>query len=109
MSINNTVEMRCPTCGAGQAWADTCRRCKCDLRLLRAAERAYASHYLRCTRDLAAGRPDMALRHARVCQRLRPGAPPQRLIALSYLLSQRWLEASEWAEIAADQPERPAE
>jgi hypothetical protein len=109
MSIHDGDEMHCPTCGAEQAWADTCRRCKCDLRLLRAAEQAYQWHHLRCMRNLAAGSPERALRHARACHRLRPGAPSRRLIALSYLLSERWLEASEWAEIAGDQPERPGE
>ena len=30
--------MRCPTCRAEQEWSDNCRRCRCDLQLLREVE-----------------------------------------------------------------------
>ena len=30
----------CPVCRAAQAWSDSCRRCRCDLRLLRRADAA---------------------------------------------------------------------
>ena len=62
MPIDQRDEMRCPTCGARPGWADTCRRCKCDLRLLRAAERAYEQHRAECLRLLIAG-----FRRSRLC------------------------------------------
>lgn len=58
-------EMCCPTCNARQAWSDECRRCKCDLSFLRQYWRASEAERLRCLRELRAGQPDRALRHAR--------------------------------------------
>jgi hypothetical protein len=72
--------------------------------MLRAAEQTYAWHRLRCVRDLAVGRSASALRHARACHRLRPAAQSRRLIALSFLLSEQWREASEWAASIPRQP-----
>ena len=33
------TEVTCPVCRAVQHWSNECRRCKCDLRLLRQADR----------------------------------------------------------------------
>jgi hypothetical protein len=101
--------MHCPTCGAEQEWADTCRRCKSDLRLLRAADHAYEWHRLRCVRDLDLGQPHRAIRHAQACHRLRPGQSSHRLLALSHLLSEQWLEALQWAMSTPNVPEPPGE
>jgi hypothetical protein len=91
-------EVRCPTCGARQVWADTCRRCKCDLRLLRAAAGAYEHHRRRCLELLNSGWPQPALKHAQSCHSLAPGADSQRLMALCHLLGENWADAWEGLE-----------
>ena len=88
-----TEGLRCPTCGARQAWTDTCRRCKSDLRLLREALAAYERHRRSSLRDLHAGRLESARGHARRCQELRPGPESQRLLAVCQLLRGDWLDA----------------
>jgi hypothetical protein len=95
MPIQSQIEMRCPTCGARQEWADTCRRCKCDLRLLRAAEQTYERSRQLCLHHLHAGRPDTALPAAINCHSLRPGPETYRLLALCHLLEENWPEALE--------------
>ena len=67
-------QIRCPTCKAKQAWSDTCRRCRCDLTLLRTAAEASRGYRRRCLLLLRAGRHGEALRHARRSLHLR--APP---------------------------------
>jgi hypothetical protein len=93
-------ELRCPTCGARQVPADTCRRCKSDLRLLRSALRAYDAHRRRGLLALAAGRLDEALRHARRCHELRPGPDSHRLLAVCQLLRGEYGQALELAGTA---------
>jgi len=108
MPIQPQSDMRCPTCGADQGWADRCRRCKCDLRLLRAAEGAYERHRLCCLQHLHAGNPERALQEARSCHRLGPGAETHRLIALCQLLRENWPEALDEAgnvALEATEPE----
>jgi len=103
MPIQPPGDMRCPTCGADQGWADRCRRCKCDLRLLRAAEGAFQRHRLCCLHHLRAGNPKMALQAAWFCHRLRPGAQSHRLMALCQLLRENWPEAlDEAGNVAAE-------
>lgn len=95
------TEPRCPTCGARQAWADTCRRCKSDLRLLRAALEAYEAHRRLGLRALDAGRLDDALRHARRCHELRPGADSRQLLAVCQVVRGEYAEALELARETA--------
>ena len=83
--------VRCPTCRAEQEWSDVCRRCKCDLSLLRAAAAAYVDHREQCLHELRAGRPKVALEHARACERLLPGADTPRLLAVCALHCRDWL------------------
>jgi hypothetical protein len=84
-------DLRCPTCGARQTEpTDTCRRCKSDLRLLRAALEAYQRHRLDTLAALDAGRLEAALRHARRCHELRPGPESHRLLAVCQLLRGDW-------------------
>jgi hypothetical protein len=98
----STAGLKCPTCGAQQAWTDSCRRCKSDLRLLREALAAYEQHRRSTLRELDAGRLESALRHARRCQELRPGPESQRLLAVCQLLRGDWLEAIDRARAAAE-------
>lgn len=100
--------LRCPTCGARQDGpADTCRRCKSDLRLLRAALAAHDRHWRAALRLLDQRRPGAALEHAAVCHELRPGADSRRLLALCRLLRGDWPEALELARSALRAAHRP--
>ncbi len=103
MSTENLLEIRCPTCGARQEWTCTCRRCKCDLRLLRTALEAYEQNRRECLRLLYAGFGREALAHALTCERLRPGPHAQKLVALCHLVDENWARAIECARsVAAD-------
>ena len=94
-------EMRCPTCGARQgAWVDACRRCKSDLRLLRAALGAYERSWRAALAALDGERYDEAAAHARRCHELRPESEARRLLAVCQLLRGDWFEAAELAESA---------
>jgi hypothetical protein len=94
-------EMRCPTCGARQGgWVDACRRCKSDLRLLRAALGAYERRWRAALAALDEERYDDAAAHARRCRELRPGTESRRLLAVCQLLRGDWTEATELARMA---------
>ncbi|HEY2252392.1 MAG TPA: hypothetical protein VGH74_15065 [Planctomycetaceae bacterium] len=92
------ASLRCPTCRAQQAWSDTCRRCKCDLRLLRAADEAYEGHRVQCLIDLRDNRPLSAIACARECDRLRPGDESRKLLAVCALIAGDWATAMSLAE-----------
>jgi hypothetical protein len=87
------LTVRCPTCRAVQDWSDTCRRCKCDLRLLRQLAGSYHRHRRSCLKALFAGRIDAARVHALRCDHLVPGAASRRLLAVSALLADDWADA----------------
>ncbi len=89
--VSNTLQ--CPTCRAVQAWSDTCRRCKSDLRLLREFAKAYERDRRRCLEQLAAGLPQAARVFAERCYNLRPDADSLRLLALTALCCGDWAEA----------------
>ncbi len=90
MAENDRERMRCPTCRAVQEWSDCCRRCKCDLRLLRLVSDAYHAGRLRCLGELARGRPWAAYDAARECMGLRPDDESRRLLAVCLLLGGDW-------------------
>src|SRR5262245_10328025 len=90
-------ELQCPPCGARQGWTDVCRRCKSDLRLLRAALDAYDRHRRSGLHALDAGHLEAALWHARRCHQLRPGPESHRLMAVCQLLRGDWLDALDLA------------
>jgi predicted metal-dependent HD superfamily phosphohydrolase len=96
--------MRCPTCGADQEWADSCRRCRCDLRLLRAARAAYSSHRRECLSSLENGWIENARYHAQRSHQLLPHAGSYRLLAICHLMSERWPEAIRDARRATAEP-----
>jgi len=93
-------EVRCPACGARQAWSDACRRCKCELGLLRRVTAAAAASRRRCLASLRAGRVDEALRHARRLYALSPDRPAARLLAVCHLLQGNWPVAVSLAQRA---------
>lgn len=90
MEAGNAESMRCPTCRAVQDWSDTCRRCKCDLRLLRAAAAAYVSLRRQCLQNLRENREQAALEQARQCLALRDDLETRRLFAVCELLNGHW-------------------
>ncbi|HEV3003341.1 MAG TPA: hypothetical protein VGX78_02725 [Pirellulales bacterium] len=85
--------MCCPTCRATQEWSPTCRRCKCDLSLLRMVADEYRESRLRCLQELRWGRHQAALDHARQCLRLDAKGESQRLFAVCALLARDWPSA----------------
>jgi hypothetical protein len=89
------ARVRCPTCRAEQEWSDTCRRCKCDLRLLRAFAAAYHRSRSACLEHLRHGEGRAAVAAARRCHELRPGTESRRLLALAAL------ECGDWETAAA--------
>ena len=103
MRMSGGEKMRCPTCGAEQHWADSCRRCRCDLRLLRAAVQAYSRHRRECLGALEDGQFEIARKHARKSQYLFPHVQAHRLMAVCELMSERWLAAIEEARRAGEE------
>jgi hypothetical protein len=98
MPNEKSATLRCPTCRAQQEWSDECRRCKCDLRLLRAAHRAYEQNRARCLTALRDNEPRSALAFARACERLQPGDASRKLLAVCALLAGDWATALSLAE-----------
>jgi hypothetical protein len=88
----NTV--RCPTCRAVQEWSDTCRRCKSDLRLLRAFASAYRRSRRTCLKRLRSGPAHAALPAARRCHALSRDPESRRLLALVALHAGDWATAA---------------
>lgn len=80
-----TQTMCCPTCRAWQEWSDTCRRCRGDLRLLRALDQEYQAQRAACLRQFHAGHSDAALDHARQCVQMRDDEAARRLLAVCAL------------------------
>ncbi len=75
-------KLRCPTCGARQDWSDTCRRCRCDLRLVHRALRAVNHHRRQCLEFLREDRYDQAWQAARQCCDLDDREENRQLLAL---------------------------
>jgi hypothetical protein len=90
MPDNSESTVRCPTCRAQQAWSDTCRRCKCDLRLLYATDQSYHHSRARCLDALHAGRADAAMVDAQTCLQIRPDEESRKLLAVCALLKGDW-------------------
>ena len=93
-SLDNTFV--CPVCRAAQAWSDSCRRCRCDLRLLRQADEACRHARQQTLFHLCAGRWADAHHAAHTYHALRPGFDSRRLLASCYLLSGDFLQAADW-------------
>ncbi len=93
-------EVVCPTCRARQAWSDSCRRCQSDLSLLRRLAEAWEGQRRACLLDLAAGRHEAALAHARRCYELAGDAASARLLAVCPLVCSQFAAACGAAERA---------
>ena len=100
MDVISPDQVRCPTCRALQEWSDSCRRCRCDLRLLRAACSAH-----QITAAVAFSNSTPASRTspwATLCAvtNCLPGADSLRLLALCALAREEWETALELAQTA---------
>lgn len=93
MELASEGQMRCPTCNAQQPWSDQCRRCQCDLSLLRQFRRTCQSQRRLCLRQLRGGRPDLALQHARRYAALAGAQEATPLLAACLLLCHDWQAA----------------
>ncbi len=86
-------EMNCPTCRARQVWSDECRRCKCDLSLLRKFRYSSERERKSCLRQLRVGRPDRALTHARRYAIMAGDAEATPLLGACLLMCGNWPDA----------------
>lgn len=93
--------LRCPTCHARQEWADVCRRCKCDLALLRRTAEAHRDSRRRCLLALRAGRVRQALEYAGYAYLVSPDDDAARLVAVCHFLLGQWDEALAAGRVAA--------
>ncbi|MHB1034981.1 MAG: hypothetical protein ACYC35_21715 [Pirellulales bacterium] len=83
-----------------QEWSDTCRRCRCDLRLLQQMAEEAGVCRDRCLRALQTGHVSQAAADARRLYALRPDPLAARLLAVCYLLQGNWPAAATLARIA---------
>jgi hypothetical protein len=99
MDSMNLDTLRCPTCRAEQPWSDACRRCKCDLRLLRDLVEEYTATRKRCLVSLRQNQLGAALEQARQSFALHAGADSRRLLAVCELLKGHWKAALALGEL----------
>jgi hypothetical protein len=78
-------DFRCPTCGARQGLAETCRRCKCDLSLVVAVQRRRQTLRRQCLLRLGRQQGEAALQAAEELHALAPDADSTRLLAVAHL------------------------
>jgi len=96
VSLDQTAideSLNCPTCGALQQWSDECRRCKCDLSLLRDIWREGQLAKGNCLSHLRAGNIRCALRAAQRSAAMVPDDDTKRLLAVCHLLLSDWSSA----------------
>jgi hypothetical protein len=80
------LRVDCPVCGVKGQSVVSCRRCKADLSLLVALEKARLGRLDRAEQALREGRLDEAAHAARQAQHLRRDSTAARLLALCQLL-----------------------
>ena len=85
--------MRCPTCRAEQAWSDTCRRCKSDLRLLRDFAREYDARRTECLLLLRQNNAPAALEQARIAGAIHANDESRQLLAVCEFLNSNFSAA----------------
>lgn len=83
----------CPTCGAADQSASTCRRCRSDLRLLQRLEADRRAEMQTLAGALAEGRWSDALVSAQYIHTLRQDDTSLRLLSVCQLLSGQIAEA----------------
>ena len=90
MSLVIDDAFRCPTCRAAQQPSETCRRCKCDLSLVRETRIAYRGHRASCLSALGSSDLVAALNHSRHCVHLDPCPDALKLWSVCCLLAGDW-------------------
>jgi hypothetical protein len=93
-----TPKLRCPTCGAAQAWSDSCRRCRCDLSLLHQALRGVRRLRRDCLAALRDGRYDDAVQAAYCCCQLDASKESRQLLAMAEFYHGRFATAVRLAQ-----------
>jgi molecular chaperone DnaK len=88
-------------CRAAQELSETCRRCKCDLRLVQDTVRAYRAHRAGCLAALRDGDVVEALVHAGGGVRLDANHESLKLLAVCALVAGDWRAALSAAQRAA--------
>ena len=86
-------QMQCPTCGAGQTYADVCRRCKCDLSLVRRLLDQRDALRNDCLVQLRDGQLALALETARRCYELSADRASMRLLAVACFMNGDYAKA----------------
>ncbi|MFV2066597.1 MAG: hypothetical protein ACC645_06415 [Pirellulales bacterium] len=85
-----TIGCHCPVCRAEQTWSDTCRRCQCDLTLLRATADTWEHQRRCCLANLRRGWTPKALAAAERCWAIAPNETARRLLIVCRLLAGDW-------------------
>jgi len=86
----------CPVCRAVQKPSETCRRCRCDLRLVLCVQGAARDARRQALLHLARHRWAEAFHAAQTFHAIQPGADSRRLLAVCCLLSGDFREALWW-------------
>ena len=81
-----------------------CRRCQCDLTLLRQAAGTCRFYHRQCLLELKAGRINAALHHARRGYTFFPNPNSERLLAICCMIAGQWSEALTLAHWADKEP-----
>lgn len=84
---NETESLQCPTCGAKQPPADSCRRCKCDLTLVHQMRKHCRQLHRDCLVQLREGDFDQAREFATRYHELMPDDTSRRLLTVCCALS----------------------
>lgn len=96
-STDTDRQIRCPTCRATQIPADTCRRCRSDLRLLVSTLEWYAWCRTQCWEALDRGNPVVARQWAEQCLAMRACEESLRLAAIAALRAGDFAAAARFA------------
>ena len=87
------AEVTCPVCRAEQPWTNTCRRCRCDLGMLRQADAFARAIRRRALVALHNRRWTEALDEARAYHAIYAGEESRRLLAVCCLRCGNFREA----------------
>jgi hypothetical protein len=95
----------CPTCGARQAPAAECRRCKCDLRLVVAVRQQVDAAQQACLTHVRKGEGRQALRWALRRMRLSSDDTARQLLTAMLLRAGRYQAALDVGDASATSPD----
>lgn len=96
---------QCPTCGARQAPASECRRCKSDLHLVIAVHHQKLVAERACLDQLRCGRYQRAFEWARRRMQLSPDEAARRILTVILLLQENYQAALAVVQDSNESPE----